>query len=117
MIIKQFNQTSPQTLEANRTQVNINVVPAIRTTVDGEMSGYEYDTVVIENAYMYSDEALVEIAKLQYAKQYLIDTDYVAVKYNDEVTVTGSTTKTAFLAKYSDVYANRAAARLIVAGA
>ena len=54
--------------------------------------------------------------KIAEARAYLQATDYVAVKYNDEVTVTGSTTKTAFLAKYADVYAKRAEARAIVSG-
>ena len=76
MIIKQFNQTSPQTLEANRTQVNINVVPGTKTTVDGDMHGYEYDTIVVENAYMYSDDALVTLAKVNYYKGYLEATDF-----------------------------------------
>ena len=55
-------------------------------------------------------------AKIAEARAYLQATDYVAVKYNDEVTVTGSMTKTAFLAKYADVYAQRAEARAIVSG-
>ena len=55
-------------------------------------------------------------AKIAEARAYLQATDYVAVKYNDEVTVTGSMTKTAFLAKYADVYAKRAEARAIVSG-
>ena len=87
MIIHQFNQTSPQLFEANRTQVNINIVPATKTTMDGEVSGYEYDTVVIENAYMYSDSSLELLAQLTYAKQYLIDTDFkMTVDYDKDVT-------------------------------
>lgn len=87
MIIHQFNQTSPQLFEANRTQVNINIVPAAKTTMDGEVSGYEYDTVVIENAYMYSDSSLELLAQLTYAKQYLIDTDFkMTVDYDKDVT-------------------------------
>ena len=53
-------------------------------------------------------------AKITEAKAYLASTDYVTAKYNDEVTVTGSMTKAAFLAKYSDVYAQRAEARAII---
>lgn len=53
-------------------------------------------------------------AKIAEAKAYLQATDYVAVKYNDEVTVTGSMTKTAFLAQYADVYAQRAEARAVI---
>ena len=52
--------------------------------------------------------------KVAEAKAYLLATDYVTAKYNDEVTVTGSMTKAAFLAKYSDVYAQRAEARAII---
>ena len=52
--------------------------------------------------------------KVAEAKAYLASTDYVTAKYNDEVTVTGSMTKAAFLAKYSDVYAQRAEARAII---
>ena len=54
--------------------------------------------------------------KIAEAKAYLLATDYVTAKYNDEVTVAGSMTKTAFLAKYADVYAQRAEARAIVSG-
>ena len=87
MILHQFNQTSPQLFEANRTQVNINIVPATKTTMDGEVNGYEYDTVVVENAYMYSDNGLELLAKLTYAKQYLIDTDFkMTVDYDKDVT-------------------------------
>ena len=87
MIIHQFNQTRPQLFEANRTQVNINIVEATKTTMDGEVSGYEYDTVVIENAYMYSDSGLELLAQLTYAKQYLIDTDFkMTVDYDKDVT-------------------------------
>ena len=55
-------------------------------------------------------------AKIAEARAYLQATDYVAAKYNDEVTVTGSMTKSAFLAKYGEVYAKRAEARAIVSG-
>ena len=86
MILHQFNQTSPQLFEANRTQVNINIVPATKTTMDCEVNGYEYDTVVIENAYMYSDNGLELLAKLTYAKQYLVDTDFkMTVDYDKDV--------------------------------
>ena len=62
------------------------------------------------------DELALEVlrTKIAEAKAYLASTDYVTAKYNDEVTVTGSTTKAAFLAKYSDVYAQRAEARAII---
>ena len=61
------------------------------------------------------EQAKVELeAKIAEAKAYLLATDYVTAKYNDEVTVTGSMTKAAFLAKYSDVYAQRAEARAII---
>ena len=83
MIIHQFNQTSPQLFEANRTQVNINIVPATKTTMGGEVNGYEYDTVVVENAYMYSDNGLELLAKLTYAKQYLVDTAWYIERFND----------------------------------
>ena len=83
MIIRQFNQVQPQTLEANRTQVNINIVPTVRVTLDGEVQGYEYDTVVIENSYMYSDDALVQLANVEYAKDYLASTDWYIVRFMD----------------------------------
>ena len=87
MIIHQFNQTRPQLFEANRTKVNINIVPATKTTMDGEVGGYEYDTVVLENASMYSDSCLELFAQLTYAKQYLIDTDFkMTVDYDKDVT-------------------------------
>jgi hypothetical protein len=87
MIIHQFNQTSPKLFETNRTQVNINIVEAIKTTIDGDVSGYEYDTVVVENAYMYTDESLELLAKLTYAKQYLVDTDFkMTADYDKDVT-------------------------------
>lgn len=87
MIIHQFNQTIPELFEANRTQVNINIVEAIKTTINGDVSGYEYDTVVVENAYMYTDESLELLAKLTYAKQYLVDTDFkMTVDYDKDIT-------------------------------
>ena len=61
-VIKQFNQNEPNVFEANRTQVNINIVPSTRVTVDGEVQGFEYDTVVFDNKPFYSDEAMIEIA-------------------------------------------------------
>lgn len=114
MIIHQFNQTSPQLFEANRTQVNINIVPATKTTMDGEVNGYEYDTVVIENAYMYGDDALVQIASREYAKECLASTDWITAKYNDVVTVLGTMSKADFVAKYREIYDNRTAARAVV---
>ena len=81
MIIHQFNQTRPQLFEANRTQVNVNIVEATKTTMDGEIQGYEYDTVVIESAYMYTDEALEKAAKLVVAKALLDSTQF---KFGDD---------------------------------
>ena len=76
MIIKQFNQNEPQVFEANRTQVNVNIVPATRTTADGIQDGFEYTTVVFENCFAYTDEALIELAKKQVALEYLASTDF-----------------------------------------
>lgn len=87
MTIHQFNQNRPELFEANRTQVNINIVEAIKTTIDSEVQGFEYDAVVIENAYMYGDDALELMAKISYAKQYLIDTDFkMTTDYDKDTT-------------------------------
>ena len=82
------------------------------------------DHLITEDMVALSDEELTELRKpteakilenkIIEAKAYLLATDYVTAKYNDEVTVTGSMTKAAFLAKYSDVYAQRAEARAII---
>jgi len=62
-IIKQFNETMPNTFEAGRTQVNVGIVP-ITKTIDGmEVSGYEYITVCFDTPSFYTDDALFEIAK------------------------------------------------------
>ena len=83
MTIKQFNTIEPQTFEANRTQVNINVVPSSRV-VDGEtVNGYEYTTVVFEDSMLYTDEALLERAKKQEALEYLASTDWYIVRFMD----------------------------------
>lgn len=116
MTIKQFNTIEPQTFEANRTQVNINIIPATRTTVDGTQDGFEYTTVVFEDSFMYTDEALLELANKTYALTYLTSTDWITSKYNDVVTVLGTMSKADFIAKYKDVYDNRTAARAVVGG-
>ena len=116
MVIHQFNQNRPELLEANRTQININIVEATKTTQDGEVSGFEYDTVVIENAYMYGDDALVHIAGREYAMEYLASTDWITSKYNDVVTVLDTMSKADFVAKYKEIYDNRTAARAVVGG-
>lgn len=67
----------------------------------------------------YTEEELqaIETSKAKAeALQYLADTDYITNKYNDEVTVLGTTSKTEFVAKYKEVYDKRAEARLIVSG-
>lgn len=74
---------------------------------------YEYDKVVVENANLYAD--LVAIAELEFAVQYLEETDYINNKYNDEVILMGSMTKTEFKAKYDGVCAKRSAARIKIA--
>ena len=82
-MIKQFNTIEPQTFEANRTQVNINVVSSSRV-VDGEtVNGYEYTTVVFEDSMLYTDEALLERAKKQEALEYLASTDWYIVRFMD----------------------------------
>jgi len=116
MIIHQFNQNRPKLFEANRTQVNINIVEATKVTMDGEVSGFEYDTVVIEKAHMYGDDALVQIAGREYAMEYLASTDWITSKYNDVVTVLGTMSKADFVAKYKEIYDNRTAARAVVGG-
>lgn len=70
---------------------------------------YEYDKVVIKNANLYAD--IVAIAELEFAVQYLEETDYVATKYNDEVLLLESMTKEEFKTKYDDVCARRSEAR------
>ena len=117
MTIKQFNTIEPQQLEANRTQVNINIVPATRTDKDGNtLNGYEYTTVVFEDSMLYTDEALVERAKKQEALAYLASTDWITAKYNDVVTVLGTMSKADFVAKYREIYDKRTAARAVVGG-
>ena len=115
-MIKQFNTIEPQTFEANRTQVNINIVPASKTTVDGTQDGYEYTTVVFEDSFMYTDEALLELANKQVALAYLASTDWITSKYNDVVMVLGTMSKADFVAKYREVYDKRTAARAVVGG-
>ena len=83
MILKQFNTVMPQSLEANRTQVNINILPATKQTMDGEVQGYEYDTVIVEDAFMYTDDALVTKAKIEQAQTYLASTDWYIVRFID----------------------------------
>lgn len=87
MIIHQFNQTEPKLFEANRTQVNINIVTSTKVSDEVTIEGYEYDTVVVEDAYMYGDEALEVRANLLYSQQYLADTDFkMTVDYDKDVT-------------------------------
>ena len=76
MVIKQFNTNRPNEFDASRTQVNINIAPATRTTADGIQDGFEYTTVVFENCFAYTDEALIELAKKQVALEYLASTDF-----------------------------------------
>lgn len=45
------------------------------------------------------------------AQAYLDSTDWIAIKYNDVVTVTGTMTKAEFLSKYKEIYDKRAEAR------
>lgn len=115
--MKQFNTIKPQTFEANRTQVNINIVPSSRTDMNGNaQEGYEYTTVVFENSMMYTDEALIELANKQEAQSYLNETDWITSKYNDVVTVLGTMSKADFVAKYKEIYDNRTAARAVLSG-
>lgn len=62
-VIKQFNPELPAHFEANRTQVNVGIVPATKTMEDKTIDGYEYLTVCFEHPEMYTDDALFEIAK------------------------------------------------------
>lgn len=62
-VIQQFNTTLPAHFEANRTQVNVGIVPKTKTTMDGTVEGYEYFTVCFEHPQTYTDAALFKIAK------------------------------------------------------
>ena len=62
-VIKQFNTQMPSRFEANRTQVNVGIVPKTKTIEDVEVEGYEYFTVCFEHPQTYTDDALFEIAK------------------------------------------------------
>ena len=44
-IIKKFNINEPNQFEANRTQVNVGIVPTTKTVEEQKMEGYEYITV------------------------------------------------------------------------
>ena len=62
-IIKQFNTELPAQFEANRTQVNVGIVSTTKTIEEQTKEGYEYITVCFESPWMYTDEALLKIAK------------------------------------------------------
>ena len=86
MVIHQFNPTEPKLFEANRTQVNINIVTSTKVSDGVTIEGYEYDTVVVEDAYIYGDEALEVRANLLYSQQYLADTDFkMTADYDKDV--------------------------------
>lgn len=48
------------------------------------------------------------------AQSYLESTDWITSKYNDVVTVLGTSSKADFVAKYKEIYDNRTAARAVV---
>ena len=48
------------------------------------------------------------------ALAYLDSTDWITAKYNDVVTVLGTSSKADFVAKYREIYDNRTAARAVV---
>lgn len=81
-IIKQFNTALPAHFEANRTQVNVGITPAIKTVEETEVSGYEYFTACFEHPEMYTDDALVTIAEKE-VKNYLLANSTITTSYGN----------------------------------
>ena len=69
---------------------------------------FKYDAVIVENGVFSTN--VEKIAGNYYWQNYLNQTDWITAKYHDCVTV-GSMGKADFVAKYSELYANREKAR------
>lgn len=78
-VIKQFNTELPAHFEANRTQVNVGIVPTTKTVEEQTMEGYEYITVCFESPEVYTDEAILEIAKKE-ARTYEVEAIKITIE-------------------------------------
>lgn len=77
-----------------------------------EITKEEFDDLVKTiNTPSPEQEILRQIAE---AKQFLNNTDYINSKYNDEVTVLGTSSKANFVVEHKDLYLQRAEKRAFI---